>query len=348
MSVDTPTLGMTGWKTEPVVVDTPALGMTGWQTDPVVVNTPALGMTGWKTEPVVMDAPALGMTGWRTDPVTVSTAVLGMTGWRTVDVLSGTLDLRDPNGTACPRQAEAALSIRTSAAGPVAYSLNCTGDRKWSRIATAHQTAPDTFIAVDVLPFEIEHNEQVNCALKSPLEPTPQVIALRGRHYDCIKGAGLVADPKSLSEPPRLVADPPRPTCVGGRLIATSTRPVRYACRCPSGQTAEATGPHSFRCAGRATVGISCAGGGVRTGQCVCPSNMKRVQTGANAWRCTGQPPTQISCSGGTVSGGQCNCSSNMQRVQAGPNAWRCVRRVQSVHPKITPQQSRPPNRRRR
>jgi len=314
----------------------------------MTVDTPALGMTGWRPDPVVVNTPVLGMTGWRTDPVVVNTPVLGMTGWRTVEVLSGTLDLRDPNGTACPRQAEAGLSIRASAAGPAPYSLDCTGDRKWSRVATAHQTAPNTFIAVDVLQFEIGHSEQVNCALKSLQVPRPKIIALRGHHYDCIKGPGLVADPTPPSGPPRIVADPPIPTCVGGRLIAASTKPVRYSCRCPPGQTAEAAGPHSFRCQGRTTVDISCAGGTVRSGQCICPSNMKRVPTGASAWRCTGQPPTQISCSGGTASGGQCNCSQNMQRVQAGPNTWRCVRRTQSVHPKITTQQSRPPNRRRR
>jgi len=74
--------------------------------------------------------------------------VLGMTGWRTdgpkVNVLSGALDLRDPNGSACPRQAEAALSLKTDVAGRVPFSLECTGNRSWSETATAHETAPGT------------------------------------------------------------------------------------------------------------------------------------------------------------------------------------------------------------
>jgi hypothetical protein len=200
------------------------------------------------------------------------------------EVLSGTLDLRDPNGSACPRQAEAALSITTNAAGPVSYRLDCTGDRTWSGTAEAKQTAPNTFIAVDVLAFHIKDKEQVNCSLKSQ-SPT-KVIALRGRAYACARssGSGLVADPKS--EPPRLVADPPRPTCMGGSVVTTSTRPTRYGCRCPSGQPPQTTGLNSFRCQGTTTISISCAGGTIRSGQCVCPANMRRVQAGANAWRC--------------------------------------------------------------
>src|SRR5262249_19187273 len=42
-----------------------------------------------------------------------------------MEVLSGKLDLRDPNGSACPRRAEAALSVKTNVAGPVPFSLDC-------------------------------------------------------------------------------------------------------------------------------------------------------------------------------------------------------------------------------
>lgn len=224
-----------------------------------------------------------------------------------LEVLGGTLDLRDANGPACPRHAEVAFSIRTNMAAPIAYSVDCTGGRSWTGTAPAHKTAPDTFIAVGVLPFAIKHNEQVSCALKSTLQSPPKIIALRGRHYECIKrsvepaGGGLVSDPRPPStkpEGPRIVVDPPRPICVGGRLITTGSRPVRYSCHCSAGQTAEATGPASYRCQGKPTVGITCGGGTVRNGQCLCPSHMKKVQAGHNAWRCISAHTTAPSAAG--------------------------------------------------
>jgi hypothetical protein len=256
-----------------LAVDTPALGMTGWRADPRMISTPVLGMTGWRSDPVVVNTPALGMTGWRTDGP---------------KVLSGTLDLRDPHGSACPRQAEAALSIRTSAPGPVLYSLDCTGDRSWSQTATAHETGPDTYLAVAVLPFDIKHKEQVNCALKSRLQSPPNIVALRGRAYDCTKtGPDRVGtgSPTATGEP-RVVVDPPRPVCVGGKLLVGGTKAARYACHCPAGQTALETAPNSYRCQGKPIAGITCIGGAVRNGQCLCPSTMQKTQVGANAWRC--------------------------------------------------------------
>lgn len=286
MVVETAVLRMTGWRTAPMTVDTAVLGMTGWRTDPMTIDTAVLGMTGWRTAPVTIETAVLGMTGWRTDPVTVETAVLGMTGWRTdgPKVLSGTLDLRDPNGPACPRQAQAALSLKTNVAGPVPYSLDCTGDRSWSQTATAHKTAPGTYLAVAVIPFSVEHKEQVNCVLKS--QSPPKVLALRGHAFDCAKTApdSVVAPP--IGVPPRVVVDPPRPTCVGGRLLATGIKGARYTCHCPAGLTVVSTGPHSYLCQRKTTVGITCAGGTVRNGQCLCPSTMQKTQAGANAWRC--------------------------------------------------------------
>ena len=220
-----------------------------------------------------------------------------------LEILSGTLDLRDPNADACPRQAEAAFSIRTNTVGPVLYRLDCTGDRSWSGTADAQQTAPNTFIAVGVLPFEVKHDEQISCALKDHVQSPPKIVALRGRHYACIKrgfqpatGGGFVADTRPLSvqpEPPRVVVDPPRPICIGGRIMTTGRAPVRYACRCPVSQSAVATGAHSYRCQGNTTVSVACIGGTVRSGQCICPSNTTRVPTGATAWRCARRPQSK-------------------------------------------------------
>ena len=212
-----------------------------------------------------------------------------------LEILGGTLDLRDPNGQSCPRRAEAAFSIKTNMAGPIPYRLDCTGDRSWSGTADAQQTAPGTFIAVGVLPFDVKHDEQISCALKADMQSPPKIVALRGRHYPRIKRnvdpapGGLVSDPRPPTvhpDGPRVVVDPPRPVCVGGRIVTTGTRPMRHSCRCPSGQTAEATGPHSYRCQGKTPVSISCAGGTVRSGQCICPSTATKVAAGANAWRC--------------------------------------------------------------
>jgi hypothetical protein len=201
-----------------------------------------------------------------------------------VEVLSGTLELRDPAGPACPRRAEAALSLTANVAGPVRYSLDCTGNRSWSETATAHRTGPGTYLAVAVLPFSIEHKEQVNCVLKS--QSPPKVLALRGHAYGCAKtGPDRIVTPPPMGVPPRVVADPPRPTCVGGRLLVTGTKGARYACHCPAGLTVVSTGRNSYLCQ-RKTVGITCTGGTVRNGQCLCPSTMQKTQAGANAWRC--------------------------------------------------------------
>jgi hypothetical protein len=203
-----------------------------------------------------------------------------------VEVLSGSLELRDPAGPACPRRAEAALSLKTNVGGPVPFSLDCTGDRSWSQTATAHRTGPGTYLAVAVLPFSIEHKEQVSCALKSPQQSPPKVLALRGHAFDCAKtGPYGVVTPPPTAVPPPVVVDPPRPTCVGGRLLVTGTKGAR-SCHCPSGLTVVSTGPNSYLCQRKTTVDITCTGGTVRNGQCLCPSAMQKTQAGANAWRC--------------------------------------------------------------
>jgi len=207
-----------------------------------------------------------------------------------VEVLSGILELRDPGGPACPRRAEAALSLRTNAAGPVPYSLDCTGDRSWSQTAAAQKTAPATYLAVAVIPFSVEHKEQVNCVLKSRAQSPPKVLALRGHAFDCAKtGPDRIVTPPPAGVPPHAVVDPPRPTCVGGRLLPTGKRPVRYACHCPADLTVVSTGPHSYLCQRKTAIGVTCTGGTVRNGQCLCPSNMQKTQAGANAWRCQGR-----------------------------------------------------------
>jgi hypothetical protein len=204
-----------------------------------------------------------------------------------VEVLSGTLELRDPAGPACPRRAEAALSLKTNVGGPVPFSLDCTGDRSWSQTATAHRTGPGTYLAVAVLPFSIEHKEQVSCALKSPQQLPPKVLARRGHAFDCAKtGPYEVVAPPPTAVPPRVVVDPPRPACVGGRLLVTGTKGARYACHCPSGLTVVSAGPNSYLCQRKTTVDITCTGGTVRNGQCLCPSTMQKTQAGANVWRC--------------------------------------------------------------
>lgn len=263
----------------------PMTAVTAVAQNTLTVETSALGMTGWHTDPVMFETSVLGMTGWHTEPVTFETSVLGMTGWRThlaptppLQVLSGTIDLRDPHGNACPRRAEAAISIRTNAPGSVAYDLDCTGGRSWSQTATAHETAPDTYLAVAVLPFDIARKEHMNCALKSK----GKVLALRGRDYTCVRhGGGLIAEP----EPPRVV-DPPGLVCVGGRVAAIGRKPVRQTCHCPAGRIMKNNGPNSYRCEAGATVSVICTGGALRGGQCVCAPSMQRVNAGHNAWRC--------------------------------------------------------------
>ena len=204
-----------------------------------------------------------------------------------LEVLSGTLELRDPAPPACPRRAEAALTIKTNLAGPVPFSLDCTGDRSWSQTATAHEVEPNTYIAIAVLPVSVEHKEHINCTLKSRLQSPPKVLALRGHAYDCAKtGPDRIVTPPLSRVPPRVAVDPPRPTCVGGKVLVKGIKEARYACHCPAGQTALSTGSNSYRCQGKTVASITCTGGAIRNGQCLCPSTTQKVQAGANIWRC--------------------------------------------------------------
>ena len=104
-----------------------------------------------------------------------------------LDVLSGKVTLRDANAPACPREAAAAVSIRTDLDGPVPYRLDCNGGRSWVRTAHASKTGPSTFVAVDVLPFQIAHNETVTCVLKTRKPLAVKVLDGKGRKYQCVK-----------------------------------------------------------------------------------------------------------------------------------------------------------------
>jgi hypothetical protein len=189
-------------------------------------------------------------------------------GWVTLkieclEVLSGTLDLRDPDGQACPRKGEVAFSIRTNMPGPVSYRLECTGNRLWEGTVDAVQTGPDTFLGVGVKGFMLHQAEQVTCGLRST-EP-PKVLALQGRKYACVK---RTQEPVTgdLAPPPRPTVPAPVPT-----KIVEPPRPA------PTASMPSVVGT---------VKPISCAGGRVLRGQCVCPFRTKKVQAGTNAWRC--------------------------------------------------------------
>jgi len=95
----------------------------------------------------------------------------------------------------------------------------------------------------------------------------------------------VLADPRDpASEQDRRMLQ--RFVAAGGRLLVTGTKGARYTCHCPAGLTVVSTGPHSYLCQRKTTVGITCTGGTVRNGQCLCPSTMQKTQAGANAWRC--------------------------------------------------------------
>ncbi len=81
--LSTKTLGMTGWRNDPITIRTQTLEMTGWQPDPITtIRTSTLGMTGWQRDPTTVRTYPLAMTGWRNDPITIDAHVLGLTGWR--------------------------------------------------------------------------------------------------------------------------------------------------------------------------------------------------------------------------------------------------------------------------
>lgn len=200
--------------------------------------------------------------------------------------VSGTLDLRDSGGNQCPRRGEAAISIRTDVPGPMSYHVACDGGRTWSDTVASQKTGPNTHIAVAVLPFQIERRETVGCTLRTG--KLQKVLAQDSRAYSCTTGGGgLVVVPPPHpppGEPPRVIVDPPKVACVGGRLAGAGKR---QRCVCPGGHTLKRLGPTSFRCERKATVGVRCIGGGVRIGQCVCAPSMRRVPAGGpNTWRC--------------------------------------------------------------
>jgi hypothetical protein len=102
ITITTPGLGMTGWRPDPVItITTPTLGMSGWQRDPIAVTALALGMTGWRPDPIAVTAPALGMTGWRRDPITITTSAFGMTGWASLPEECSAPFVQDSAGGGC-------------------------------------------------------------------------------------------------------------------------------------------------------------------------------------------------------------------------------------------------------
>jgi hypothetical protein len=124
-----------------------------------------------------------------------------------MEVLSGTLDLREFAATRC--EGEAALSIRANMPGKVPYKLDCTGNRSWTGTAQVQQTAPDTYLGVDVHRFDVSNNEQVNCALKTDAPFPVRILALKGHKYQCHKPSG--ASGTSDFTPPSRPDDPPPP-----------------------------------------------------------------------------------------------------------------------------------------
>lgn len=106
-----------------------------------------------------------------------------------LEVLSGTLDLRDFAAGAC--EGEAAIAVRANGPGEVPYRLDCTGGKSWERRAKVVRTGPGTFMGVDRMRFGVTHQEQVNCALKTG-KPA-KVLALQGRQYQCDKPGGTSA-----------------------------------------------------------------------------------------------------------------------------------------------------------
>ena len=123
-----------------------------------------------------------------------------------LEVLSGTLDLREFQATRC--EGEAALSIRTNMPGDVHYQLDCTGGRSWSGVAQSQKTGANTWLGVDTKRFDVKNNEQVNCALKTRAPLPAKTLALKGNKYACHKptdaggSSDLAPDPGRPDEPP--------------------------------------------------------------------------------------------------------------------------------------------------
>lgn len=193
-----------------------------------------------------------------------------------LEVLSGTLDLREFASTRC--EGEAALSVRTNMPGHVPYQLDCTGGRSWAGTVEAQKTGPDTYIGVDTKRFGVANNEQVNCALKTRAPMPVRVLALKGNTYECHRPSGAASSADLL---PETRPDPTRPSR-HGRVVIDSPPTA------PSGPEGPGkvidTGPR-----------ISCAGGVVRNRRCFCPSTHKAVEAGQDALRCiraaTADPP---------------------------------------------------------
>ena len=181
-----------------------------------------------------------------------------------MEVQSGTLDLRTFAASRC--EGEAVLSIRTNMPGKVPYRLECTGGRAWDRKVQVRQTGSNTFVGVDVLPFDVSNNELVRCALRTR-KPLPfKILAGAKETYECHKPTGVSGSedlaPETRPDPrgprgPRVVIDPPRPP--GGHpvdeIIVTGSR-------------------------------ISCADGTVKNGSCHCPRTHERKKVGKNSFRC--------------------------------------------------------------
>jgi hypothetical protein len=146
-----------------------------------------------------------------------------------MEVLSSTLDLRKFAANRC--KGEAALSIHTNMPGKVPYRLECTGGRAWEQKAQVQQTGPNTYIGVDVLPFDVSNNELVRCALRTR-KPLPfKILAGAKETYECHKPTD-VSGTSDLAPETRPEDPPP----VGPKLTGDFSFLDKGGTKCPRGR----------------------------------------------------------------------------------------------------------------
>lgn len=219
----------------------------------------------------------------------------------------------------CPRKGEVSFVATRAVPGKLNYRIQCSNGAFFSGTATGYDKGGGVFEVTGAHDLSVNRTRSISCTLQE-LQPAPVTLGTGKKDFICKnrnvdpggddrlvdttpdiedprptdcrtkgKRAGRTCGPVSdngPSDPPRVIVDPPRLACAGGKVVMTARKPVRYECRCPSGRDLKNAGPNRFRCETGATAALTCLNGSVRAGRCVCSPSAKKVQIGPSAWRC--------------------------------------------------------------
>ena len=197
----------------------------------------------------------------------------------------------------CPRKGAVSFVATRAAPGKFNYRIQCSNGAFFSGAATGYDKGGGVFEVTGAHDLSVNRTRSISCTLQE-LQPAPVTVGTNKKDFICknrsvdpggddrlVDVTPEIEDPKP-TVPPRVIVDPPRLACAGGKVVTTARKPVRYECRCPSGRDPKSVGPNRYRCESGTMAALTCLNGTVRGGRCVCAPSAKKVQIGPSAWRC--------------------------------------------------------------